>query len=666
MARFAAPLLLVLLALAFGGAEDGAPPSAFASDHQPGLDERSLVERDWRHWAFRPLERRPPPAPRGAAAAESPIDLFIFERLEARGLEAMPSAGRAALLRRLRFDLTGLPPEPEEVDAFLGDASPDASERLVDRLLASPAYGERWGQHWLDLARFAESDGFEHDSARPEAWRYRDWTIAALNADLPYDEFVRLQIAGDLLRPGDLDAAIATGFALSGPDMPDLNLQEERRHVVLNEMAATVGSVFLGLQFGCAQCHDHKSDPLSQADFYRLRAFFDNLDVFRDAPPPGAEAGAQAAAAAGAEPKEPAAPRLRVLREKAAPLGPSFLWVRGDFRQRGPQLEPAFPRIANPWRDRPEVFLDGAGAPATRTALARWLTRPDHALALRVIANRLWQHHFGEGLARTPGDFGLLGEAPSHPELLDWLAAELPRRGWSLKSLHRLIVGSAAYRRASRSPPGSPGAAAAGSGADPENRLLWRRDRRRLEAEAIRDALLAASGTLSPRSGGPGVMAPLPEEIRKSIRKDHWKVSPDPEDHRRRSIYLFARRNLRYPFLEVFDRPDPNLSCARRDRTTIAPQSLALLNSDLAVEAAAALARRARGERAAAGEASIVSAYRLALGRAPEPAEIAAAREFLGGLAARLKAEGRGDPEAGAFEAFSLALFNLNEFVYVD
>jgi len=616
-------------------------PAAFAAEG--ATDAATLVEEpitaaDRDHWAFRPLQRALPPMVKDTAWVRNPIDRFIVSRLEHDGLQPLPPAGRATLLRRVTFDLTGLPPTPEELASFLADPSPDAWERVIDRLLASPAYGERWAQHWLDLARFAETDGFEHDLVRPDAWRYRDWVVEALNRDMGYDEFVQLQIAGDELRPGDAAAALATGFLLAGPDMPDLNLQEERRHNALNEMTGTVGAVFLGLQIGCAQCHDHKFDPISQADFYRLRAVFEGAELFK------------------------ASPLGRVMQETSPHAEPGRLMVRGDFRRPGPTVEPGFPRIANPWSDSVSPPAAGAVTTGRRAALARWLTRADHPLATRVIVNRIWQSHFGQGLVPTASDFGVMGGNPTHAELLDWLATELPAQGWSLKRIHKLLVTSATYRQASQAAsPEWPADVTASAHAawersratDPENELLARMDHRRLEGEAIRDAMLAAADGLNARRGGPGVLPPLPEElVHTLLNQSQWQVSPDEQDHRRRSIYLFARRNLRYPFFEAFDRPDALSSCPRRDRSTTAPQALYLLNSEFSL----AQARRLAGDliaRADGVDGRIALGYRRLLSREPTADELAVAREFLSN-------------EAAALVEFCLAMFNLNEFVYVD
>ncbi|HVX64858.1 MAG TPA: DUF1549 and DUF1553 domain-containing protein [Pirellulales bacterium] len=638
----------------------------------------------------------------------TPIDSFILAGLEHENLAPQPPADRATLLRRATIDLTGLPPDPADINAFLADRSPDAWERVIDRLLASPAYGERWAQHWLDLARFAESDGFEFDKVRPDAWRYRDWVIEALNADLPYDEFVQLQIAGDELLPGDRQAAAATGFLLAGPDMPDINSQDERRHNLLNEMTAAVGSVFLGLQIGCAQCHDHKYDPISQFDFYRLRAVFETAEYFQPQP------------------------LGRVMHESASPVSTSRLMVRGDFRRPGPKVSPGFPRIANPWNDSvaPPAEEDSSGR---RAALARFLTRADHPLATRVIVNRLWQHHFGRGLVTTPSDLGVMGSWPAQPPLLDWLATELPRQGWSLKRMHRLLVTSTVYQQSSRpdflsvssrsgtressdnkflfpgerlgegasaqpgegpsaqpDPPNnheSPSASLSrrnwttASAADPDNQHWWRMNRRRLDGETIRDLMLAASDNLSPRRGGPGVMPPLPDEVAATLLKGQWKISLDEEDHRRRSIYLMARRNLRYPLFEAFDRPDALLSCPQRDRSTTAPQALILLNSDFALQQARRLAGYLYARAGNDQDAQITLCYLRVLSRSPTAKELADAREFLTAGAQRLQAENRSPDElalpeprsadadfcqSAALVQFCLAMFNANEFVYVD
>ena len=680
----------------------------------------------------------------------SPVDRFILAKLEAAGLTPLLQADRRTLIRRVTFDLTGLPPTPAESDEFAADSAPDAYERLIDRLLDSRAYGERWAQHWLDLVRFAETDGFEHDLERPQAWRYRDWVIDALNADMPYDKFVQWQLAGDELQPENAAACIATGFLLCGPDMPDINLLEERRHVFLNDMTGTVGSVLLGLNVGCAQCHDHKFDPVSQYDFYRLRAFFDPVDIFKDHPlprPPGTPDPSQsepamrlkqltaevqsleeaarkrlkaenpdlqptrddilkaltgeekqshdAATAQLAELKKtyqpPEVPHGRTVQERIADLKPSHYKVRGDFRREGPEILPAFPRIANPRELAVAVAPSGTATTLRRSQLAKWVTAADNPLTTRVIVNRLWQHYFGRGLVETSGDFGKMGADPSHPELLDWLATELPRQGWSLKQMHRLLLTSSVYRQASK-PVSSEWSSGEKSQAaeswktsrriDPDNRQLARMNRKRMEGEAIRDAMLSAAGRLSRRHGGPGVRPPLPAEVAATLLNNkQWVVSPDEEDHRRRSIYLFVRRNLRYPLFDAFDRPDTNASCPRRNRSTIAPQALILLNSEFSLDAARHLAGFILAQIGPAPDSQIKLAYRCVLGRLPTEHEFAVALRFLDKQATELSETKRPVAELGlpvpstetidpfkgaAFTDFCLALFNLNEFAYVD
>jgi hypothetical protein len=604
------------------------------ADDSATLHESPITPADRDHWAFKPLRRPEPPNVAGDMA--SPIDRFILARLEREGLTPLPPADRRTLLRRLTFDLIGVPPRPDEMAAFLADQSPQAYERVVDRLLASPDYGRRWAQHWLDLARFAETDGFEHDKVRPEAWRYRDWLIEVLNGDMPLDEFIQLQIAGDELRPDDQQAAIATGFLLAGPDMPDINLLEERRHMVLNEITATVGSALLGLQVGCAQCHDHKFDPVSQADFYRLRAIFESAELFGTKTP---------------------APGRVVTESRTAPV--SHLMIRGDFRRPGPVVEGAFPRIANLSSETLPPASDKPGG--RRTALARWLTDGRQPLTPRVLANWIWQHHFGQGLSRTPGDFGVMGELPSHPELLDWLATELIEQGWSLKRMHRLLVTSDAYRRSSRATsPSHLQLWQQAVSADPSNYLLWRMNRRRLEGEAVRDAMLAAANTLSQGCGGPGIMAPLPTELVATLLPGQWKASENQEEIHRRSVYLFVRRNLRYPLFEVLDRPDTNASCPRRNVSTTAPQALALLNSDFSLNAAHELAAFVVDRAPSDAAAQVKLLYERTLGRPPSERELHAATTLLetsSSLAAK--------PPAALVD-LCLAMFNLNEFIYVD
>ena len=569
------------------------------------------------HWSWQPLER--PPVP-NASRYTNPIDAFITARLQPLKLSLAPEADRRTLIRRLSFNLTGLPPTPPEVEAFVKNTDPKAYENLVDRLLASPAYGEHWAQHWLDLARFAETDGFEHDKVRPNAWRYRDWVINALNADLPYNQFVQQQIAGDLLHPKNPQAAIATGFLLAGQDMPDINLQTERRHMILNEMTGTVGSALLGITLGCAQCHDHKFDPVSQREFYQMRAFFESdLQL-----------------------KEIKSANLTIRAMRAGKLTPTRVMIRGDFRRPGDSVKAAFPKIINTTKNRP--------AKGTRTELAAWLTHPKNAPALRLAANRLWQQHFGRPLA-TPEDFGTQGQPPTHPALLDWLATELPRQKWSLKAMHKFILTSATWKQASLNV-GNDADWKRRIQADPDNLLWSRQDRRRLTGEMLRDTLLFSGGELNRQRGGPGVRPPLPKEITSTLLRNQWPVSPKATDHRRRSIYIFARRNLRFPIFDLFDRPAGAESCSRRMTSTTAPQSLALLNSEFVRQSATQLSERAKRE-ADTIEKQITCCYLHTLNRKPTDAELVTARKLTGANGKHL-------------EDLCLGLYNLSEFVCLD
>ena len=703
---------------------------------EEGPKEKPITAEDRKHWAFVPPSRPDVPEVAAKAWVRNPIDAFVREGLDAFGLSPAPEADRATLLRRLNFDLIGLPPTPGEIDAFLADSAPDAYEKVVERLLASPHHGERWAQHWLDLARYADSDGFEFDQARPDAWRYRDWVVRALNDDMPYDAFVRRQVAGDEVEPDDPEGFVATGFNRCYPDMVDLNDQGLRRQNALDDITETAGLAFLGLTIGCARCHDHKFDPIRQSDFFRLQAFFTPARFRDDYPiatpaereareranrthqaklaetratlirleapareglapglPPGLGDDAAAAlqkpeadrspedvrlafealakdarikledldAALGPSAAERAEllakldalskeapaplPRARGLDEAGPEAPPTFLLKRGDFTAKGPEVSPAFPVVLAGSEPSPKITPTSRST-GRRKALADWLTRPDHPLTARVKVNRLWQHHFGRGLVATPSDFGLQGAEPSHPELLDWLATEFVARGWSLKAMHRLMVTSATYRQSTRLDH-------VAFRADPENMLLWRQARRRLDGEAIRDALLASSGRLNRDMGGPCVFPELPAELTKlSGKGPAWPVSAREEDGNRRSLYVFLRRNLRFPFFETFDRPDTNASCPRRAVTTVAPQALGLLNGKLARDSARAMADRLDREAGPGVDARIELAYRLALGRRPDEAELALAREYLDG----------GRPMAG----LCLALMNVNEFVYVD
>ncbi|MGV3486305.1 MAG: DUF1549 and DUF1553 domain-containing protein [Planctomycetaceae bacterium] len=615
-----------------GRADDDSVPSDEA------ISEYPISDSDRDHWAYQPIVRPKLPEVESVSWPQTEIDFFILHDLEHRGLSPSQAADRSTLLRRVHFDLLGLPPTPQQLLAFEQDSSPLAYVRLVDCLLASPAYGERWAQHWLDLARFAETDGFEHDKVRSTAWQYRQWVIDSLNGDMPYDQFIRLQLTADLTA-GQQDV-IATTFCLAGPDMPDINEQDLRRHDKLNEMTSTVGSVLLGLQLHCAQCHDHKYDPISQADFYRLRGIFESAipELARDKP-------------------------IVQLAAQTDPLSPR-LYYRGELHHAGPILDAKPPRIAC----SAETY-ERFDSRHPRQAFSDWLFDADNPLVPRVIANRIWQHHFGKSLCENPSDFGVIASGPSHPELLDWLALELRDKQWSLKQLHRTILLSATYQQSSRLMSEDPESISAWANletSDPGNEWYGRFPRRRLEGETIRDALLSVSGQLNHGYGGPSVMPPLPPELLKTLLPKQWQTSPNPADHVRRSIYLFARRNLRYPLFEVFDRPDAGASCAIRGRSTTAIQSLEMLNSELAFEAAAGLRDRLIAESNLTGgvnpkDAHAALSERLfltALNRRPSTAECQRLVELLGSSG--------GDDIQQTLLIACMAVLNASEFIYID
>jgi hypothetical protein len=600
-------------------------------DH--AYSEPPITDSDRDHWSLKPRQPIEVPATKSKDWQRNPIDAFIAAELETRGITPQPTADHRTLIRRVTLNLTGLPPTRDEVKAFIADESATAYQSLVDRLLASSAYGEHAAQYWLDLARFAETDGFEHDNVRPNAWRYRDWVIESFNADMPYDQFIRLQIAGDLLQPDNEAAAIATQFCVSGPDMPDINSQDERRHTLLNEMTSTVGEVVLGLQIGCAQCHDHKYDPISQADFYRLRAIFEPAINLK---------------------KNVSVAELKELQSYKLT---SHVMIRGDFRRPGMEVSPNGLRVLESeslhFETSPQRDSDGR-----RIGLANWLTHPNNPLTARVIVNRVWQQHFGRGLSESPSDFGVMGMEPSHPQLLDWLANWLVENGWSHQAICiALIVTSATYRQRSRLPDGASVEEAEtwrlALEKDPDVQWLSRFPRQRLSGEVIRDVMLSVGGKLNRKTGGPGVRPPLPAELRSTLLKDQWNVTEDTAEHDRRSIYVFARRNLRFPIFEAFDRPAANQSCSRRNVSTTAPQSLHLLNSEFSFRTAEQIAERIL-EGKVASEQQIETAFTRVLNRRPTTGELEDARRFIANS---------GDQ---ALTQLCLALLNSNEFVFID
>jgi cytochrome c553 len=694
-----------------------------------------ITEEERSHWSFQPVRR--PEIPQ-IDDATSPVDAFLARAMRAEGLDFAPEADRATLLRRLSFDLVGLPPTPEELDAFLADESPEAYEKSVDRLLASPAYGERWGRHWLDVAGYADSNGYtEVDSARPHAWRYRDYVIRAFNEDKPWDEFLREQLAGDelagathadyqaaVIDPKRLEQLTATAFLRMAPDGtgdPNDDAKLARNQVVAEQLKI-VGSSVLGLTVACAQCHDHRHDPISQEDYYRLRAVFEpayHWESWRTpaqrlyslyTPEEHAKAAEieKAAAAIDAEAREmskkfldeifeveilklpeedrepyrlaratadkdrseeqkalikkyPSALALYSLNlydqkkqdlvdaksKEAAALratkpAQSFVMALTEVKGQAPEMQlfnrgdheqpvrPVPPGelavLATPKVDPFQPAELPSGSSGRRLAYAQWLTSGEHPLVARVLVNRFWMHHFGRGLVATPGDFGLAGERPTHPELLDWLADEFVRGGWRLKPLHRLLVTSRAYRQSSAHP--------ASLEADPENRLLSRYPLRRLEAEPLRDAVLAAAGVLVDKPFGPPSTIARDPAGRIVVGVDKGtitkaEVAPGGEQDFRRSVYVEVRRSKPVTVLDTFDAPTMTPHCEQRPQTTVAPQSLLLMNDTFVLENARRLAERLFSEVPEDEEARLQRAWRMLYGTGPSESDLARARAFL-------------------------------------
>ncbi len=662
------------------------------------------------HWSFRPIERPELPDVRLADWPRNPIDRFVLAKLESKGVGPSPEASKLTLLRRLSLDLIGLPPSWGEAEAFLDDFSPGAYERAVDRLLDSEHYGEKWARHWLDLARYADSDGYEKDLGRPFAWRWRNWVIDALNEDMPFDEFTTLQLAADLLENSTPSQLAATGFHRNTlRNREGGTIYDQSRFEETLDRANTVATTWLALTVECAQCHDHKYDPITQKDFYSLYAYFDNVeDVHVDAPLPG-EMGPylrkraeymrkrdelldehhvpelqpeweRQMKIAGENPgertdwdlcydvlfqmtdngwhvlhKDPAERtfreretltdyfidwyytvvskerieelRFNELRKKLKDLkssypqlseariirerdesGKTFLRVRGQWDRKGIQVEP-----------QPPGFLPQPPSPgqATRLDLAQWILSEDNPLTARVAVNRMWQEFFGRGLVRTSEDFGIQGEMPSHPLLLDWLASTFRTQDWSMKRMHKLIVTSATYRQASHSRPEI-------AEVDPENTWFARQNRLRLSAEILRDSTLHVSGLLSPVIGGPSVYPPQPDGVKELTYgwdTDRWMDSRGP-DRYRRGLYTFFQRTAPYPQMMNFDAPDSNRTASRRRRSNTPLQALNLLNDEVSLEAARALAVRVLSESSPEWDARLRRMFQLALSRLPADREV--------------------------------------------
>jgi cytochrome c553 len=723
--------------------------------------------RNW--WAFRKPVRHAVPVAAGARMNRNPVDAFLMQAMEAKGLKPAPEADRRTLVRRAYLDLVGLPPAPADLDQFLTDRSPDAWERLIDRLLASPEYGERWGRHWLDVARYADSNGFEHDFDRPNAWRYRDYVIRAFNRDTPYNVFLREQIAGDELDWVTRDSLIATGFLRNYAKVGFREKDNpEFRYDYLDDMIATLGRGVMGMTVQCARCHDHKFDPIPQKDYYRLQAslygyvevdlplvppdeaaayekktadiarqvaevqqeirrlekpyrdpllrerykkFPPNVQeaiatpeekrtpgqvllanqVIRTVSVPGAEIDRTMKPEDLAEKRRLSAKIAEIEKGRPKPIAmamgvtdgdyrftpdgpgdepapgkgvrraaiegsyvhtgpgryqvpPSYLLIRGDPNSPGPEMRPGFLTVAS-WGNVPTELPPATGhTSGRRRALAEWLVAPENPLTARVMVNRIWHYHFGRGIVPSLDNFGKMGELPSHPELLDWLALEFIDRGWSVKAMHRLIMTSEAYRMASQfdSPENE--------AKDPENRLYWRFRINRLDAEVIRDSILTVSGTLNREMFGPPVFPHLDKEIQHQMTYGIWRDQEDGPKVWRRSVYIYRKRGLPFPLLDIFDLPNQNISCGARNVSTVPTQALALLNDEFVLRQAdlfaARLAESARGD----ARRQVELGYQLAVSRAPDENEKKLAADF---LAQHTLAD------------FAHVLLNLNEFLYM-
>ena len=735
----------------------------------------TFTEAQRTFWSLQPVKKPPVPTVNAKQLVNNPIDAFVLAKLEEKQLQPNKAADKITLLRRATLDLTGLLPTPDEIQAFVNDNSSTAYEKVIDRLLASPAYGERWGRHWLDIARYADSNGYKADETRPNIWRYRDYVIQAFNEDKPYDRFVKEQIAGDELYPGDHDALVAMGFNRHWIDETNAAGLVIRRQETLDEITNVTGTAFLGMTFACARCHDHKYDPILQKDYYRLQAFFANTS-FGDGPLPlkdpverkkyeeqysiwdsktkairaemsqiveplrktKAEGGIktfeddvqeailmdaskrnpwQQMMYHTAEPRigfdeEPDARTLRTLKGDAStryaalkkelaefdslkpkplPRGqfmidisstapPTYVHPRGDPYAKGAEVQPGFLSILDPG-DAKVVPPSGLESTGRRTALANWLVDPKNPLVARVMVNRIWQYHLGTGIVATPGDFGRMGSRPTHPELLDYLASYFVENGWSMKKVHRLIMLSNTYRQSSDYQTKA-------AEADPDNKLIWRYNRHRAEAEAIRDSMLQVSGVLNPQMGGPGVFPPVPQgavsALSATAAAGGWSSEKDTLQNNRRSVYIFVRRNLRYPMLQEFDSPNTFEAWHTRKNTVTPAQSLDILNNDLILEWSRSFAGRVMSESPKSSEPweQIDRAYKMSYGRGATADELKTATAFLDQqtsiMAKRLAAGGSKPPmptktmdgmdpaRAAAFVDLCQMLFASNEFLYIN
>jgi len=676
---------------------------------------------------YQPVERPPVPTVDDDAWNRNPIDAFVKARLSANGLDPAPPAPRRQLIRRVYYDLIGLPPTPRQVRDFVNDKSPDAYEKLVDKLLASKHYGEQWGRHWLDLVRWAQTNGYERDGDKPNAWRYRDYVIESFNEDKPYDQFIREQLAGDELDEVTPETIIATGCYRLGIWDDEPADREQALFDGFDDLVATTSQVMLGMTLNCARCHDHKVDPMTQKDYYSFVAFFRNIRPFShsrnvhshfsqtviatDAQRAEHERVKAEKVAAiqrqidelekiveatfeGVENDDAKTPEVRAelikqkldtalndeqlkrykelqkrLNRVSMPPLPSALSVtefgsdpkpthvlmRGSVKAPGDRVKPDYPEVFG--QPAPTIPEPAAGDDTTgrRRVLAEWITSPDNPRTARVMVNRIWQYHFGRGIVRTPNDWGALGQAPTHPKLLDWLAAEFVERGWSIKSMHRLILHSKTYRMSSRDDE-------AALAKDPANDLMWRFDMRRLTAEQVRDSMLAVSGQLNLQTGGPSIYPEMPQAVLATSSKPNqaWGKSP-PDQQNRRSVYIYLKRSLVEHVLSTFDAADTDNTCPVRFATTVPTQALTALNGDFTQKQAAALVQRLKDEAGNDPPAQVRRALWLVMQREPSDEDVNRGLNLIDTLVTQ-----HGMHPDRALKAFCLMALNLNEFIYLD
>ncbi|MCW3054628.1 MAG: Planctomycete cytochrome [Chthonomonadales bacterium] len=705
-------------------------PGAGAAAKAPtGIVPPQVNAETMKFWAFQPVKRSKVPTVKNAAWVRNPIDSFILARLEGKGLKPAPSANRTVLIRRAYYDLTGLPPTPAEVQAFLADKSPNAWEKVVDHLLSSPHYGERWGRHWLDLVRYAETNSFERDGDKPFVWRYRDYVINAFNADKPYDQFIKEQLAGDELPNATPEALIATGYYRLGQWDDEPADPEQARYDELDDIVATTGQTFLGLTVNCARCHDHKLDPIPQKDYYSLVSFFQGTTRYGNPVPenslrviaPEADrikyaaedrayrqklTSLQAQIDAIVKPiladfapveKEewknearrpallskripaklsqaqydnyitlakqrddlvksppPALEQALVVTETGHDSPPTHIMLRGNPHVPGEEVQPAFLQVLAP--PKPVIATPTTNnSTGRRLALANWIASKDNQLTARVMMNRIWQFNFGRGIVRSSSNFGKLGDRPTHPELLDWLASTFVDQGWSLKKMHKLMLMSNTWKMSSQSD-------AKALAQDPENNLMWRFDMRRLEAEEVRDSILAVNGTLNPKMFGPSIYPTMPREVLagQSVPGAGWTKST-PEEMARRSVYIHIKRSLALPILASFDAADTDSTCPVRFATTQPTQALGMINSTFTNEQAHLFAELVQKSAGADPVAEVKFTLWRVLQREPTAKEIMRGVDFIH------KAESKqhlSPPDALRY--FCVVALNLNEFLYLD